>query len=431
MLVLRALLGTTCLIAIGLLPGACPGVEDLGGLSDPATQAAPDQNVYQVLGELTDKDTSNLDVTTTDELPNFGESDVLYAVEPEELDAATTDIPADLSEIDGPVARGTLAGHFINDRPDSDSAHSSGVFRGQWLDSAGGVVGVVRGEYRPVRPENLPDGLVGGGRLHGRIIDPDGRFAGAVRGHYGLTAEGRSFFAGRWEGRLGRLIGRFWGLWLDDPNVNGGTFAGRWVAFNLCDEIATLPEYPFESGDFGGLEPADEAAPAALPVPAEIATPDDTELPAELNLIDGPQNDWPDCIDPNAARGTLRGWHAPYRDPEQLGGTLFAHWRNANGRIVGALVGRYEPPPDDQRLNGVFYGKYVDLTGRFRGFARGAYGRSNNGVGVFRGRYFNRAGEVKGVMLGHWADHPRRPGGPFVGFWAGRDPFANGDGGRE
>jgi len=362
----------------------------------------------------------------------------------------------------------------MNDHPDSTSDSSGGIFRGHWFAAVGPVQGVFRGQYRPLGPDELPDGIRGGGVFHGRYVDNEGKFRGFLRGRYGHGGDGRGLFIGRWLDRHERFVGVLKGHWRDEPEVNGGTLAGRWAAFNVCDEADSLPEVHFEDGDFGGFDASDEpvdidgmtATDLAVGVNGTFlrvaddggdAIDDALEVdePLDPDVVDIGQE--PDlrhgedvfCLDPARPHGFLRGWHTPFPpDGERLGDGWFrGHWRTAEGDIVGVLFGRWEyrDAPDDQpegnleeemvadgdghnappsaqphgRRHGVFYGKYVSRSGVFRGFVRGVFGEGHHNLGVFRGRYFNAEEEAKGVLRGRWSNAPGQLGGPLFGAWSG------------
>lgn len=409
------------------LPEQLP--QELGGSTDLANLAAglKDEEILQALRNPVDlADLTQLDEQTT--LAATALSDTLALPEvtlPE--DSIFDEITIDPNADPGPIIHGKLAGRFWSNDPNTGSDHAGGLLRGQWLNHTGDPVGTIHGHYHPLPLGDLPGGLTGGGVFRGRYFDDQGELRGLLRGRYGHGPEGRALFFGRWYDQANHLVGVLRGTWTDDPNTPGGHFAGRWAGFNLCDELDSLPTYEFDPVDFGGFDAADE------PV---------DELPAEppphgvIGPMDPPLIELPPCVDPNQPFGMLRGWYMPYPPPAQVDpndpnapvadGSFRGRWRTARGIVVGHLLGRYEnlPPGEDEGdgvLLGKFYGKYVDLSGRFRGFIRGAYGRSAHGVGVFRGEYFNAAGDAQGVLLGHWRIAPQRPGGPYGGFWFGAD----------
>ncbi|MFH1747555.1 MAG: hypothetical protein ABIG44_10975 [Planctomycetota bacterium] len=407
-------------------------VDNLTDTLGDVTNSLKEEAVFQVLQEMVPTDPVAPATLTADEPANFAEDVNLYA------DASTTaveiseaSILADVSIADGGqlFAVGTLAGRFWNDVLDSNSDESGGMFRGRWLAANGQPLGVLRGEYRPLRNEALGLGLQGGGVFHGKFIDTEGHFMGVLRGRYGHAADGAGLFFGRWFDRHNRLIGILKGHWHDEAGTQGGLFAGRWAAFNLCDELATLSDPLFAAGDFGGLEATDELVELT---PADF---DPTPLNREPDLL---LTEDPPCIDPDQPHGFLRGWHVPFADgsqPPDDVGIIRGKWHAANGVHLGWLIGHYvpEPPgnalelnpedgdPEEGQLLGRFYGKYVDRTGYFRGFIRGGYGVSAHGLGVFRGHYYDRTGQEMGALQGRWTHAPERPGGPFFGIWFGTD----------
>ena len=417
-------------LALMLCLAGCPTDTQLGQLADTlSTDTAKDDATFLALQELVDESTTEEALSVDDEAVNFGEDATLYTAEPAgDVELLEDSILADVGGDDATfIERGQLSGRFWNDVLDSDSDNSSGMFRGHWVAADGQPLGVIRGEYRPLAREDLPDGLAGGGFFHGRYIDTEGRFRGILRGRYGHAEDGRGLFFGRWYDRHDRLLGILKGHWDDDPEIQGGTFAGWWAAFDICEEVGSLPDGEFADNDFGGLEATDEQV-----VEDVDAQPYDwTQTPLDEEPDVAGANGPPPCIDPDHPHGFLRGWHWPYE--HDLGDGLFhGRWRTANGNLVGVLRGHWvkNPPPDGEsgdddpaegRILGRFYGKYVDLSGTFRGFVRGVYGRSANGVAVFRGHYYNADHEEQGVLLGRWSVAPHVPGGPFVGWWNGAD----------
>ncbi|MCH8806093.1 MAG: hypothetical protein IH986_08395 [Planctomycetes bacterium] len=420
-----------------------------------------------------------------DEFEFFGEDEDLFdGAAPDDIEVSDQEAVDEGATPDGgrPTAIGGLAGRFRNDEPDSSSDTSPGVFRGRWFDGDDNPRGVVRGVYRPMPPESLPKELIGGGKFHGKIIGPEGRFLGRLRGRYGHARDGSGMFYGRWFDRHDRLIGALKGYWRDEEGQNGGRFAGRWTAFSVCAESDSLPEVDFEKGDFGGVDDADVELESD-----ELLDTDDVDLMDEpdVELADEREKS---CFAPAHVRGLVRGRHMPFEadaesDAEaEEGGWVRARMYDADGEPVGAIIGRWESKrgrgpdgrdedadedereendeheadtedaddrddldADDEndeqagdadeikhprdrrknrgksRVNGVFYGKYVDLEGNFRGFVRGVWGKGHHGVGAFHGRYFSGNGEEKGVLRGRWDNHPEQPGGPMFGVWFGLD----------
>ena len=435
-------------VLVLLLLSGCTGLDlsgNLAGLGGSEDQSK-DETVYQVLGETVEVDAANPAVLPNDEDTYFAEDVTLYTESiPSIIELSEESILSDATTPEGepPAAYGPLAGRFWNDVPDLTSDESGGIFRGRWMANDGRPLGVLRGEYHPHRANEMPDGLAGGGVFHGKYIDNAGHFRGVLRGRYGHGPDGRGLFFGRWFDRHERLVGILKGHWRDEPDTQGGSFAGHWVAFNLCDEVATLPELEFEDNDFGGYDTSDVAL-------AGIAYDliDETSLTSEPDVLN---TDGPPCIDPNLPFGWLRGRYRPgppegedpnlpppleAKDPNLPGGVFHGHWHGMNYAVTGKLFGHYEPrppdpnevvfipgeePPPEGWIHGVFYGKYVGQDGTFRGFLRGVYGRSVHGLGVFHGHYFDGSGMEKGVLLGRWAHTPHRPGGPFFGVWFGED----------
>jgi len=450
------------------LSGLADGVSDgQGGLTE--------DDVIRVLGVVVEADRVDAQSapSSDDEAPYFGEDADLYnAVSPDAVEVTEASMIAETETEFGadPVAQGTLAGRFWNDVPGSTSDESGGVFRGQWFGEDGDLGGYVRGEYQPLQGENLPSELEGGGRFIGRYVDTEGRFRGFLRGRYGHAPGGRGVFFGRWLDRGFRVVGVLKGHWTDEAESEGGSFAGRWAAFNVCDEARSLPEL-----DSAGMSTDELTKLDALTlddvamVPLEGAlTAKPSELSDEVDLRDGE----PPCVELDRPHGYLRGWHVPLPpEDEREGGVFRGRWRDADRNVLGHLIGRYVPRPvgaGDELPDGVdaagdglsadlsaaqprsvdpavtdmasgsgdsaggerrrrarwlgdFYGKYVGEGGELRGFIRGHYGTGPHGLGVFRGCYLNTDGEPLGRLLGRWDDAPDQRGGPFFGIWFGAD----------
>ncbi len=464
--------GLVCLTAVGFLVcGGCPDDNPLLSiLEDPDVAAGlREAQVFGLLAELAEGDAPDTDAEAIDAEPFFGEDNAAYAVvSAAKVELSEAAILAEAETPDGgpPPRHGKLAGRFISDCPDLNSYECGGAFRGQWFDPNDNVLGVVRGEYYPLPTDQLPEGLTGCGVFRGKIIDNEGRFLGFMRGRYGRGPEGRGLFFGYWVGRYHHRIGVVKGHWDDDPENPGGVFKGRWAFLNICAEVASLPPYAFKSDDFGGIEPTDEVIDvtrlAIAPEPPLDSQPTVFEEPdVRHNLI-------PPCIDPNLPWGFVRGWHAPYipvdasdavtatavgeelvsseMESDVASGEFMPHrpgwirarWRNHQGTVVGILVGHYHPlPPSTDavsasveestvspvhagKLYGVWYGKILSLDGTFRAYARGVYGRSHHGLGVFRAHYVGVDGDVLGRAFGRWIICPLRLGGPLFGFWNGK-----------
>jgi hypothetical protein len=422
-----------------VLIGGCP---DVARLADVGPTPTEPKEVFRILGEtvstaeLNSMRFSEQTQLALDEPANFGEAEVLFQTVPfEDIELSEDAILSEVSVTDDGglvIAHGGLAGRFLNDIPDSHSDLSSGCFRGRWFSANGEVRGVVRGEYRPLPPENLPPGLAGGGIFHGKYIDIEGRFRGFLRGRYGHRPDRPGYFFGRWLGRHQQLIGVLGGRWQDDPNFNGGTFRGRWAAFNICDEADSLLEMEPNSTEelsadiLAELSADDEEL-------DRLATANDLRASDDVSVLDEPDvvlAGGPPCIEPGAPYGFLRGWHRPQppEDPNEPGpphGVFHGRWRAANGDVLGRLAGRYvaiDEPPQEPPLPGVrghFRGRYVGSSGNIDGFLLGVYGGSPHGLAVFHGRYFDVDGNPLGVLRGRWHDAPQQPGGPFFGGWVG------------
>jgi len=315
--------------------------------------------------------------------------------------------------------------------------------------------------------------------FRGKYIDLEGHFRGFLRGHYGHAPDGRGQFYGRWFDRHHRLMGILMGHWNDDPATDGGTFAGRWAAFDICAEADSLPEVQFDEGDFGGLDASDE-----------VLEPGEPMDPSEPGIQDEPDlrnNAVPPCIDPDLPYGFLRGRHMPYPPPEdgialpddgtvppddgtvppdgvrppprpgidgpgprpgQLGppprpntedrppvirpgGRFRGRWRDHTGSVVGHLKGHYEPvmqampdgePIDEQASEDVTPPPHrARVMGVFYGKYVDTTGRFR---GFLRGRY-GRGFHGLGVFRGHYYDADGQEMGVLRGRWA-NDPHKPG-----
>lgn len=461
----RLRLAATAGLGAAALAGGCADASQLADeILTGATSAGASTDLIAKLSESLAQPEIALFSDTADSqgstaAPAFGEDAALYAGVPVE---DIGEDPLDDELVPGAIARGGLAGEFFNDDPAADSFSSPGEFRGRWFSSSGEPNGLLRGRYHPLPPEDVPPGLVGAGVFEGRFADPDGRVHGLLRGRYGRDREGRSLFFGRWLDRHDRLIGLLRGHWEDIPDTGGGEFRGHWAAFNLCREIeSSLP------GEDGGGDAELEAALDALTadgVDPDTAFEDQPAVgdPNEPPIVEEPDvrlHGGPPCVDPTGPHGFLRGWHRPIppdpNQPDVRRGVLRARWHSFNGRISGRLLGHYaahadaglapadhdagaqdggqtaiddpqatgaaEGEPPLARTLGVFRFRYENRNGEIRGYAHGEYGVSANGVGVFRGRYFSPDGEPRGVIRGRWDNAPDRPGGPLFGVWAGID----------
>lgn len=426
------------------------------GTTDVATlqEALKDSDVLKALQTTVSADANDVNAAVEQvavDVLNAGDmyadsADVPVAVASEDILDEVTEFPEQ-----GLVAHGILRGRFWGRDPNANSDAVGGVFRGRWLDSEENVLGFIHGHYHPLVRPDLPPGLTGGGVFRGVHVDVAGQFRGFLRGRYGYGPEGAQLFYGRWFDRNDHLIGVLKGVWQDQPDTTGGGFAGRWAAIDICEEVASLPEFVFDEGDFGGLdaEPNDVAALSDLPIASG----------EELGFgLGGANEDWgveaaaqlpplPDCIDPNQPFGFLRGHYRPAPPPDpndpadpnapEVNGHLRARWGQINGQSVGKLRGFYVklPPPDpndpnappaadpptEGRLLGKFYARYINSSGQFAGLIRGVYGRGVHNVGVFRGMYFDVNGVEQGTLIGHWRIAPERPGGPFGGVWFGTE----------
>ncbi|MCK4546311.1 MAG: hypothetical protein KAW17_02625 [Candidatus Eisenbacteria sp.] len=105
-------------------------------------------------------------------------------------------------------------------------------------------------------------------------------------------------------------------------------------------------------------------------------------------------------------------------------------WIGEDEELRGHIHGIWGYDADGRN---VLFGKYVDIDGNFMGLLRGTFGRHpttsrTDGVGWFRGHWFDKDHEVQGAFAGRWKE-PRGRGnnGYFRGIW-GRDcPYLEAD----
>lgn len=448
---LRFTLHLTAVAAVALLSLAgCP--RGATSIPEEIDASAESDAALQVLGETV----TTADLSKAQFSPEVQSVDV--AAETGDVTATPTtvaDVPFESIELDPTAvfedarvevgelirAHGGLAGRFVTDRPDGTSDEVGGEFNGRWFSANGEIRGRVHGEFRHQPAGELPPGLAGGGVFHGRYINADGQFAGFIRGRYGHLLEGRGFFFGYWFDRNDRLLGVLKGHWDDEDTGGGGVFLGRWAAFNICDEAASLPETSFELLTPDEVDAVEglTLTQAALDVAAvvDVDEAEDVEVLQEPNVnydAEGP------CIDPDAPYGFLRGWHRalPPQDPNNPSdpndpgdpnapqtphGVMHARWFSVNAAISGHLLGRWVAlgvePGEGAQVLGHFHARYVNRSGEIRGSIHGVYGVSEHHLGVFRGQYFDADGTPLGVLAGRWTKAPDRPGGPLFGMWAG------------
>lgn len=403
------------------IPVELDGVQAVTTPADDAAGTTPvtkDEAVYRVLGEPVETGLSDEFTVATDGLLNVPAADALAPALLEEVAVSEEAMLAEVAGDDASTVHGRLAGRFWHDVPTAASDESGGIFQGQWVAADGTPLGFIHGRYRPLAAAELAAGLSGGGVFFGQYVDLQGRFQGFLRGRYGHALAGAGLFFGRWFDREDQLAGVLKGHWRDEPGTGGGVLAGRWAGFDLCAEVATLPEYGFEAGDFGGLE-AVRVDPAAIS--SELERGLFGAAPAAAAL-----DEWP-CLDPNVPHGFLRGHYAPAPDDLTPDGIVRARWFTPHAVLVGVMRGVYEPFPLPEeagpgQLLGRFYCRYQDTTGQVRGYVRGVYGLSAHYVGVFRGAYFDVNGVQRGDVLGRWRIAPQHLGGPLRGVWFGSEP---------
>lgn len=393
-------------------------VASIGGLGDLGSKV---EDAFSVL--RTNVTTGPLAAGPTRAVSNLG-ADALAA---EGLDVPVASI---LAEVTGaatgvPIEHGRLGGQFVCDDPNSDSYSSAGSFAGRWVGADGQEICTIEGRFEPLPPDEVPPLLAGAGVFEGRLLDPNGVEQGILRGRYGHRAEGPGRFFGRWFDVDEHLRGVLKGFWHDLAGTGGGKFAGRWAAFNICEEVATLPAFEFEPGDVGGLDELEIEA--GLPVVVAGAGLE-AAVDADGLGVRGALPDEPPCIDPNTPHGYVGGRYRPHdpNDPNALGdGILRGRWRGPAGHMLGFVRGYYEAidqeTEDGPHVMGRFYAKYTAADGTLLGYVRAAYGRGLHGVGVFRGEYLDLNKEKRGEVQGRWRHVLGRPGGAWRGVWYGAE----------
>lgn len=363
---------------LAILPAGCPQ-ENPGGAGDATTEnsdlvgndtgaAAESAALLKALSSALESDAIASDeFDDTDEAALFGDAGADFGRDQSPavrfssrdlLDSARSDAsagknrPRSSDAISEPLASGTFAGAF------SHAAPGAGVLRGRWFDADGVVVGAFRGRYVQIASDFLPDGIVSGGLFRAKLIDADGRFRGFLHGRYGRAEGGDQLMVGRWRDRQHRMVGLLMGQWTDDGDSGSGTVSGRWAELDVCAEVRSLPEHPFEEGDFGGLDSS--AAPPENQAAAD-ASGDDDGLPVDdLSTADESGRlafgNAASCVDPESPYGYLGGWWRPDLDENEdredaSGGqaNLRGRWRSSDGAIVGILHGFSVPlSADDQ-----------------------------------------------------------------------------------
>ena len=115
-------------------------------------------------------------------------------------------------------------------------------------------------------------------------------------------------------------------------------------------------------------------------------------------------------------RGFMSGrWRL---DPESGDGTgMFrGRWMNLMGSIRGHIMGRYGVNAEGEQ---VFFGKYIDRNGQFAGLLGGTWAATEEpGHGEFHGHWTNDGQAIEGHLGGRYLDLPERNGGFFQGRWA-------------
>jgi hypothetical protein len=104
------------------------------------------------------------------------------------------------------------------------------------------------------------------------------------------------------------------------------------------------------------------------------------------------------------------------RPGEQLG-TYAGMWTTLEGRTHGFLRGGYGLDEDGNR---VFFGKYIDRSGHFRGLLVGTWdpaAEDETMMAGFNGHWVNAAGTTEGLLGGNAHPVQDYPGGFFEGRW--------------
>lgn len=371
-------------------------------------------------------------VQPDDALYTGGDAPTLTAEELAALAAELADpgvseaaIGQDVSTAKTATRRGLVAAHgrlaaLFSETPPAENPEAAGSFEGMWISSSSEPMGTIAGDYTREEGPGAPFGFAFFGTFAGQYFDLDGEFQGVITGRYGVTPAGRGYFVGQWRDESGELVGALRGRWRDSAeSTDDGALAGRWAAFNLCEEAATLPEVQFETGDTGGLTSSAETISDTASIDTESEPV--TDEPDLLYAGDGL------CLDRSQPYGFMRGRYGPATgglSNGAEGGRVRCLWRDSSGAVIGYLLGRYEPEVSGldefdrgARVGGTFYAKYVDQNGRFIGFVRGTYGRSENGLGVFEATYFDQNDVELGWLVGRWRIGLGRVGGPVFGLW--------------
>jgi hypothetical protein len=429
---------------VGALPPLFGGPELLGnvGVGGPANPTGTgfdfdtsddssdgdvkDEDAFKLLAEPLEPDAS---LFAAGAAPTFNAAEqarlaAALAVPPVTENSILADVSVpDATSQNGLIAAvGRLAAILTAAGPTPDHPDQAGVFAGAWVQRDGAPLGTISGWYSQAAPSSPPPGFVEVGQFQGQYFDAAGVLRGVLTGRWGRTPQGRAFFRGLWRDDQNELVGVLKGRWNLPPGAADGTLAGRWAAFNLCDEADSLPAFDFAPGDTGGQTAGSESV-------ADLNTYD-TDATAIADELDVVLENGGLCLDRSRPYGFLRGAYRPFEpnapvDPNVLAnfdGVVRCLWRNSAGEVVGALLGRYAalaaPIESKGRAAlGRFHGKYVDTQGQFIGFVRGVYGRSANGLGVFRAKYFDENENELGWLAGRWRVGAGQPGGPIFGLW--------------
>ena len=120
-------------------------------------------------------------------------------------------------------------------------------------------------------------------------------------------------------------------------------------------------------------------------------------------------------LDP-CPRGFLAGQWCDDPDSDDPGGLFRGRWIDIFGMVRGYTLGRWGLDEDGAQ---VFAGKYTARDGSFLGLVGGQWADGDQpGLGTFQGHWADDEGAVAGFLDGRWALRPDRPCGLFVGRWA-------------
>lgn len=454
------------------------GGSNSGGSSGGSSSESTQQATFAALESGAQSDSiDSEEYSESDEQPYFGEAALLYGVVSESArsaaiefsdnpntgvsdedgsadsdgdgttssDGGSTD-PGSSDGSDGlggeepPVAtfakHGTYSGTFGSDEDDK----GRGVFRGTFFDPNGAVVAVMRGFSVAIAGDSARRDFVKAGVFRGKVIAPNGRFLGFVHGRFGALEGGPSLMYGIIRDRFHRFFGVMKGQWVSEAEGKGGSFSGQWAQLDVCFEVNSLPDYPFEEGDFGGLNGSDASGDGthdsgAIQSHRSIETEtrermelDDTEFRDDtLARRDGKL---PVCVDPEKPHGFIGGWYvgglrSGRKESEcevpDASSLFFGLWRSGYHRVHGFLQGYTTVVSSEAHGGGGGAGKdpaenaSKRMTGPNVGVVptRAAAPKSPKGAGPMRSG--QDEGEVHGVFYGRIFDPQRN----VIGYMRG------------